>query len=171
LIRMPEHPHASSGYVRQHRLVIEGQLGRYLDPAEVVAHINRFPSDNRPENLRLHASSTDHQRSQLIGNSRARGDLGNLRRSHRVIRSPEQILRALVELRKSLDREVRRSDLRPPNPSYRAVGNAFGSWRHGVALALERLRADVPVSRDASPTPVHPAGRDGPDSLRGVHAA
>lgn len=61
-IYMPEHPYASSmGYVREHRLVMEKQLGRNLRPDEVVDHINMDTLDNRPENLRV-MLKTEHDR-------------------------------------------------------------------------------------------------------------
>lgn len=56
---------SSGGYVRSdtsrpqrrslhlHRLILERVLGRSLTDAEEVDHINRVPSDNRRENLRL----------------------------------------------------------------------------------------------------------------------
>ncbi|MGH4011554.1 MAG: HNH endonuclease signature motif containing protein [Pseudonocardiaceae bacterium] len=58
----PEHPHADRhGYVFEHRLVIEQHLGRLLDPAEVVHHVNHIRSDNRIENLELMATGSAHR--------------------------------------------------------------------------------------------------------------
>lgn len=59
----PDHPHADrDGCVVEHRLIMESILGRVLNPSEVVHHENLVRDDNRPENLRLFASQSDHLR-------------------------------------------------------------------------------------------------------------
>ena len=67
-IYSPNHPHTTKQrYVAEHRLVMEETLGRFLDPQEVVHHINNDPQDNRPENLELFASNAAHLQSELAG--------------------------------------------------------------------------------------------------------
>ena len=67
----PADSHKQSGlkYVLEHRYVMEQHLGRYLDPAEVVHHIDGNPRNNAIGNLRLYASQAEHIRD-------AHGDRG-----------------------------------------------------------------------------------------------
>lgn len=71
----PNHPYADSqGYVREHRLVMEKHLGRYLKPEEVVHHKNKDTTDNRIENLQLMDSNSAH--AKLESKLRNRDELG-----------------------------------------------------------------------------------------------
>ena len=70
-VQRRDHPHANHrGYVREHRLVAEQMLGRYLEPGEVVHHKNAVRDDNRPENLEVFPNNGLHCRAELTGRIR-----------------------------------------------------------------------------------------------------
>lgn len=68
LVKQANHPHATKlGYVREHRLVAETILGRYLTPTEVVHHIDDDPGNNSPENLIVYDTNAKHLAETLKG--------------------------------------------------------------------------------------------------------
>jgi len=68
LVLMPKHPFCNSiGYIREHRLIIEKQIGRYLHKFEVAHHINRIKNDNRPENLMAFKNHSIHKKFEKSG--------------------------------------------------------------------------------------------------------
>ena len=51
-LREPSHPRADSkGYVREHILVVESRIGRFLGEHEVIHHIDRQKDNNEQSNL------------------------------------------------------------------------------------------------------------------------
>lgn len=61
LIYKPYHPYCDSkGYIREHRLIFEKSIGRYLRAREVIHHVNGIRDDNRIKNLELFKSNSDH---------------------------------------------------------------------------------------------------------------
>lgn len=65
LVKLPEHPYATKqGYVREHRLVVERKLGRYLHPSEVVHHRDGDPGNNDPDNLEVFSSHSEHMKHE-----------------------------------------------------------------------------------------------------------
>jgi len=62
-VKLPDNPMADKqGYIREHRLVMENHLERYLKKSEVVHHINKDTKDNRIENLRLFKNNSEHKK-------------------------------------------------------------------------------------------------------------
>ena len=61
-VRVSNHPNSRNGYFREHRLIIEKSICRYLKEEEVVHHINSIRDDNRLENLKLFATDSLHHK-------------------------------------------------------------------------------------------------------------
>ena len=68
MIYSPDHPFRTYGcYVREHRLVMEASLRRYLGPKEVVHHVDGNKKNNAIENLQLFQSNGEHLKMELTG--------------------------------------------------------------------------------------------------------
>lgn len=67
------HPNSDqiNGYIFEHRIVLEMQLGRYLKPGEVVHHKNEIKHDNRLSNLEL-MEHTEHTIMHHTGAKRSK---------------------------------------------------------------------------------------------------
>jgi uncharacterized protein (DUF1330 family) len=58
-----KHPFCNQhGYVREHRLIVEKHIGRYLTPKEVVHHINGDKHNNCLDNLMAFSSQANHMK-------------------------------------------------------------------------------------------------------------
>jgi hypothetical protein len=75
--------------VREHRVVAERIMGRSLYEGEVVHHKNHDRSDNRPENLEVIASHSEHMKAHMTSEeARKRGRM--TKRSGAALAAMEQ---------------------------------------------------------------------------------
>ena len=70
-VNFPEHPNANSnGYIAKHRLILEKQLGRYLNKNEIAHHIDKNKLNNNPTNIELytHKKHSSFHNKMMIAN-------------------------------------------------------------------------------------------------------
>ena len=67
-IRVNDHPYKhQNGYILRSHYVVEQVIKRYLEPGEHIHHINFKKDDDRPENLYIFPSESEHTRyHQLV---------------------------------------------------------------------------------------------------------
>lgn len=74
MIHYPNHPYCNAiGYVREHRLIMEKKLGRYLKKEENVHHLDGNIQNNDIKNLCLNSNS---QHIKEYHSNRKRNKLG-----------------------------------------------------------------------------------------------
>lgn len=56
----PDHPRARAGRVKEHILVAEDSLGRFLNASERVHHIDCIKTNNDPDNLFVCKNTSEH---------------------------------------------------------------------------------------------------------------
>lgn len=121
-VYMPDHPHAmAGGYVYEHRLIIEQQIGRYLDPGEQVHHRDENKHNNNPENLLLCPSQKEHSQEHAFGD--------------------DFLIEALVHYadihgRMPTRRQCDRHEELPNSSTYI---RHFGSWSKAISMANDRI--------------------------------
>lgn len=142
LVKCPEHPMATAaGYVREHRLVMERILGRYLTETEVVHHKDDDPSNNDPHNLLLFDTNAIHISTTMTGKVP----------SSRIVVAQEAVAR---HRREWWPAELLRTWHIVDQLPMKEIGKLLGMNPRTVSAALRRLGIPVRVryGRSVPPT-------------------
>lgn len=149
------HPHARTrhdrnyGLMLEHRLVMESVLNRYLDPLEVVDHIDGLRLHNRPDNLRLFESNAEHLKTTITGQVPRWSEEGRLALKKRRA-SGDQCVNKYREMKKSGDARLRQillAALKLGVDSPYLLGTRHHITKAGISdlshSSLERALADL----------------------------
>lgn len=60
----PNHPHQRRGYIKKANLIVEKKLGRFLKKGEVIHHIDGNKLNDKPSNLKLYHTNSEHQKRE-----------------------------------------------------------------------------------------------------------
>lgn len=109
-----DHPYSrkrnnrNTGVIYEHRLVMERKLNRYLDPKEVIDHIDELRLHNDPSNLRLFESNSAHLKATISGQIPAWSNQGQEKlNSTRLSRIGSEQVHTYNRMKKSGDARLR----------------------------------------------------------------
>lgn len=140
LVYCPDHPHAAeNGCVREHRLVMEKKIGRYLSESEVVHHKDDNKANNHPDNLELFESNSKHISETTCGLRRRRISVSNARRA---------AMQENPELRSRYDGLVQR--MAAEGLPIRKIAELMDCHKGTVARNIERIGCSRNLSRSGA---------------------
>lgn len=95
----PDHPRTTkAGYMMEHRLIMEEKLGRYLEPDEVVHHIDGDKHNNHPDNLEVLT-----QKNHISEHFKNSHEVGKLRKQ---VKELEEQLKTQIDVRDEYIRQL-----------------------------------------------------------------